>query len=347
MAGSIIDHSLGLKKETTYGTAVTVDRFFEWHRGNSIDWDPQPIEGEGMQATYGGFTLTNRRVPGFGQASGSLKFDLLSKTFGTLLEGAVGTASSTVVSGATYQQLFTPTQAAAVLNSYTVQEGIYLPDGSTVTYTYAGCSIKGFEIDAPSRAPLTLMVDVDGRSLATGTAYATPSYTAASTLITTALPTSGAATIGGTLTVPTTTALGSTSGGTAAAIKAWNLKGDNDLDTGREVVGGRNQPTVGSRAASILKTTIEYDATTGATLRDAQINQTAVPLLLSVTTAESLSTGVAQLQLAVPAAFINSGAIPQPSDNKVITTDIEWKIARDVSKTAAYYLVLRTADSAL
>ena len=111
-------------------------------------------------------------------------------------------------------------------------------------------------------------------------------------------------------------------------------------------MGGRNQPTIGSRNSAILKTQIEYDATTGATLRDAQINQTNTPILLSLTTAESLSTGVAQLQLCIPAAFINSGAIPQPSDDKVIVTDIEWKIARDTAKSAAYYLVLRTADTA-
>ena len=170
MTGSLVDHSLGLKQESTFNTPVTVDRFFEWLRGNSIDWDPRPIEAEGIQQTYGGFQLTTRRVAGVGIASGSLKFELLTKSFGTLLNACLGTVTSALVggSGSTYQQVHTPAVAAAVLPSLTIQEGIYLPDGSTTTYTYAGCTVKGFEVDVPSGGIATLMVDIDGRSLATG-----------------------------------------------------------------------------------------------------------------------------------------------------------------------------------
>jgi hypothetical protein len=341
---TMLDHQLGLKKETTYNTPVVVDRFFEWLPGDGIDWDPDVVQGEGLRVGSQ-VARAGRRVALVGQGSGSLKWELASKGMGTVLEGCWGTATSTLVSGTTYQQVFTPVVSGTYLPSYTAQEGITKPGGTQDAYTYGGVTIGSFEVEMPATGIGTLAVEVDARSLATGTALASATYPATPTLYASALPTAGAMTIAGTLTVPTTTALGSIAGGTNVAVKSWKLAVNNNIDDERDVIGGRNQPTVGLREIK-LTTTVEYDATTGTVFRDAQIGQSSTPILLTSNTAEALSTGTATLQLALPACFIDSGAIPMPGDGKTVTTDIEWSVLDNLTQVPAYML-LRTADTAL
>lgn len=345
MAG-MLDHSVGLKAESTYNTPVTVDRFFEWLSGSGIEQDPNVVQGKGLRVGSS-VDRAGRRVALVAKHSGKIKLEVLSKGFGTLLEGCFGTATSALVggTGATYQQVFTPVVSGTYLKSYTIQEGIAKPGGTVDAYTWAGCTFTGLELSCDAGGIADLTVDVDGQSLATGTSYASPSYPTSPTLFAGGLPTAGAMTVGGTMTTPTTTALASIAGGTNVAAKSWSFSLDNGCDTGRELIGGRAQPTVGKRKIKV-KTTVEYDATTGTVFRDAQIGQSATPILLTLATAESLSTGTATLQLALPACYIDGGAVPQPSSGDVITTDLEWQVLDNLTSIPAY-LVLRTADTAL
>lgn len=340
---TMLDHQLGLKQESTWNTPVTVDRFYEWLAGSGLDWDPNPVQGKGLRVGAQ-VARAGRRVALVGKATGKLQAELASKGFGTLLNACWGTTTSTLVSGATYQQVHTPVVSGTYLPSLTIQEGIVMPGGTVHAYTYAGCSIADFELEMPENGIATLTVGVDGRSLATGTALATAAYPATPTLYASALPVSGAMTVGGTLTTPTTTVVASIAGGTAVAVKSWKLSVSNGLDLKRDVLGGRNQPVVGMREIK-LTTVVEYDATTGATFRDAHIGQSSTPILLNATTAEALSTGTAQCQLAFPAAYIDKGPIPVPSEGEVVTTSIEWSILDLLTATPAYH-VMRTADTA-
>jgi hypothetical protein len=342
---TMLDHQLGYKAETTAGTPVTVDRFAEMLPGAGIDWDPNVVQGQGLRVGAQ-IDRAARRVALVGKGSGKFSFELASKGFGSLLKACWGTATSTLVSGSTYQQLFTPVVSGTYLDSLTMQEGIVRPGGTVDAYTYAGCSITDFDVDMPSSGIAKLGIGVDARFLATATALASASYPTSPTLYHSALPASGAVIVGGTLTVPTSNALGSIAGGTTASgAKSWKLAVNNKLDTGRDVLGSRNQPTVGKREIK-LTVEVEYDAVTGQFFRDAHIGQSAVPILLTASTAESLSAGTATCQLALPAAYIDKGPIPMPEDGKTVTTSIEFSVLDPLTATAAY-MVLRTADTAL
>ena len=342
---TMLDHQLGIAVESTYNTPVTVSRFFEWLEGNGIDWDPNVVQGKGLRVGSQ-FARAGRRVPLVGKGNGKVKVELASKGFGTLLQSCFGTGVSTLVSGTTYQQLFTAIVTGTYLPSLTVQEGLVKPGGTVDAYTYAGCSVTKWTIECDATGLVTLEVEFDARSLATGTGLATASYPSSPTLFGGGLPTSGAMAVGGTLTVPTATALGSIAAGTASvAAKKWKLEVNNSLDVKRDVIGGRGQPVVGLREAK-LTTTVEYDATTGTVFRDAFIGQTSTPILLTSNTAEALSTGTATFQLGIPAAYIDGGPIPQPSEGSVITTDIAWAVLDNLTQTPLYG-VLRTADNAL
>lgn len=341
---TMLDHQVGWIPESTWNTPPTVTRFGEWMPGNGMDFDPNVVQGKGLRV--GSQVLrAGRRVGLVGQGTGKLQFEMASKGFGTMLTSCWGTSISNLVSGSTYQQVHTPVVSGTFLPSLAVQLGIVKPGGTVDPYTYGGCSVTDFDLEMPDGGIAMLTVSLDARSLATATALATASYPSAPTLYNSALPVTGGMTIGGTLTAPTTTALASVAGGTSVNVKSWKLSVKNGLDLKRDVIGGRNQPVVGVRSIS-LTTVIEYDAVTGTTLRDAHIGQTVNPILLNATTGESLSTGTAQMQLALPAAYTNKGPIPVPADGKMVTTSIDWEILDNLTLTSAYH-VFRTADTVL
>lgn len=345
MTAAMLDHQLGYKEEVTWRTPVTVDRFAEWLAGNGIDWDPDVVQGAGLRVGAQ-VDRSTRRVAQIGQASGKLQWELLTVGHGPLYKAIYGTAASALAdSTSAYQQLYTLDSAGSYLPSLTLQEGIVTPGGTVHTYTYAGCQFTDAEFEMPESGPMTCTVGVDGAALATNTALAVASYPAGGVLLTPALPTSGGMTIGGTMTLPTGTALGSIAAGTNVSCKSWKLSIKNGLDIKRKVIGGRNRPTVGKRMVT-LSTVVEYDNTTGGMLRDGLLAQTGFPLLLSAQTAEALSSGVAQFQWAAATAMINKGPIPMPEDGQTIKTTIDWSIL-DNDTDAPLLMARRTADTAL
>ncbi len=235
--------------------------------------------------------------------------------------------------------------------TFTSATGAFVANDVGVPISATGIPAATTILSVTNSTTVTLSANATatGSSLATtiGSPYVTPTYPAGATLYSsTPNPTLANVIFGGSMTVPTTTAVASISGGvTALAVKSWNLKLDNGI-TPREAIGQRNQPTTGSRMGTI-ETTVEYDATTGLFLENAMINKTSMPVLLSAQTAESIGTGYATFQLAVPSAAIDSGAIPQPTSGGVAETSLKWSILDGEAAAAQLYGVYRTADVAL
>lgn len=417
MAG-LLDHFFGVATETTPGLATTSSmRFHEWSPGSAMDSDPKVVEGTGIrQGSL--FDRGQRRFGVVGQGGGSVAMDVLSRGMGLILGYGLGTASAAVVSGAVNQINITPAlpgSGGTALTSFTAQEGIVRPDGSTDAFTFAGCAVKSFELACSLLGMLTLKADIDSRpahvvrsvsdavtangsaalssatanftqndvgrpvtssgipagttiaavtssttatlsanatgtgtALTIGTAAATPSYPSAAT--TNSLHYGQlVGSLGGTLTAPTSTALASVASGTSiASLRAFSLKVDNAIDDGRwNGSQARRQPTVGRRMGTISIDT-EYDSTTGALLREAQLNQTDVgPILLTFTGAYLGVAGYNEvLQLVIPSAKVDSGAIPQPSDDKTIVTSVQYKLLDNLSAAQPLWIVLRTLDTA-
>lgn len=344
--GTLLDHSVGIGTETTFGTGVTVNRFGEWTPGNSMDFDPKVAETQGLRQGSR-FNRSGRRVPVIGQGSGSIQMDYLSKGMGLWLQPALGTSASTLVSGTTYQQNHTPVLPnATTLKSVTLQEGIVEAQGNIDAYTYAGCTFKALELGCSSSAPLLYAkFDVDAKGLATATAYATPAYTGQNTATVFNFA-NLVVTLGGTLTEPTTTTLASVASGVTLNVRGITINIDNAIDDGRWVPGSRNQPTSGDGSIKV-KIDVEYDSVTGTLLRDAQLNQTNVGPLIATWTGAALSSGNETLQFVAATCLINSGAIPQVSDDKTIVTSIEFEVENNLTSSQVAWLVARTADTAL
>jgi hypothetical protein len=340
MAGSL-DHQVGTVAETTYGTPVTVTRFHEILPDSTHSWDPRPVQGEGLR-TGAQFARLGRRAAGTGRGAGELKVEATSKGQGTLLEWAMGNGTSTLVSGTTYQQLFTTAPpTSGLFPSRTIQYGVVEADasGTPDPYTYSGCMCTGWELSVEDGGLVQLSFSWDAYARATATALAAASYPTGL-----AVPfhfAQGALVIGGTLTAPTTTVLGSIAAGTTTAnVRSLSLSVDNGMDVDRWVLGGRNQPRSGVREATLSLTT-EY---TGSTWRDYLVAQGAVPFLATFTSTESLSTGTAVLQIC-GTGVVNAGADANPS-TETPTEEIELQL---LTPSSGYplYAALRTADTAL
>ena len=218
----------------------------------------------------------------------------------------------------------------------------------------SGTNISGGTTIAAVLSPTNITLSAvatgtgSGGTINIGTAYQTPSYPATPSIFSNAFPASGAVVIGGTYTAPTTTALASISSGiTGVGLRSWNFQLDNGLDTKRDVIGGRNNPTTGARKGT-LTMVWEYDGTTGAYLADAQASQQDLPIILTSTTTEQITTGnPATVQLSAAVINLDSGAFPQPTKGDTTVTTVKATVLDGLVAGQACYLAMRTADAAL
>ena len=120
---AIDDVSVGFGVESTYGTAVTPTRWLEF-TDEALTYTPNKVQGEGLRV--GSYVArSNKRVTTTYDGGGVVTHETISKGMGLLLQAAFGTGTSTLVSGTTYQQLFTLGTSPSPL---TIQKGVVAGD---------------------------------------------------------------------------------------------------------------------------------------------------------------------------------------------------------------------------
>lgn len=328
------DCSIGFAKESTYGTGVTPSRFLEFV-DESLDFNKTIVQGQGLRVGSR-VARSSRRVMPTADAGGDFSLEAVSKGLGLLWEFLMGSGSSTLVSAATYQQVFT---FADTLTSATFQKGLPRVDGTVDAYTFLGCTCDSWEMEFGNADIPMIKVTTDAKDVTTGTAYATPSYPSGANLFTFA----GGAISTGTFTAPTATALAS--GATALAnVRSGSVKVAHNPATDRYNFGGggrKAKPTVGLREIT-GSLTVEYDS---ATFRDAVLNETPMSLVLTYT-GGALGTGNETLQIAIPEVKFD-GKLPAANAGQMITVDLGFVGLDNLSAAQPMWVVARTADTAL
>lgn len=330
------DCSVGHAKESTYGTSVTPTRFQEFV-SETFGFRKSIKQGQGLRVSSR-VARSARRVVTSRDAGGDLVVECTSKGMGLLWEAALGSGVSNLVSAATYQQVFTLGDTPP---SHTIQVGLPLADGSAVhAYTYVGAMVDSWELACDNDDIARLTTTWDCRDVGTGTAYASPSYAASPNLFHYA----NGALYSGTLTAPTTTALGS-AGTPLASIRSATIRGNNNLAKDRFNFGAppglKDKPVVGLRELSGTLTA-EYNSTA---FRDAILNET--PMTLVVTyTAGALGTGNETLQVILPEIKID-GDLPQSNGGELITHPVNFTGLDNLTAAQPIWVVMRTADAAL
>ena len=336
---SVQDSSIGVVKESTYGTPVTVTRWYEFTE-ESLGFDPKRVQGTGLRVG-GRVARSNRRVTPTAQGGGGFGLELLSKGMGLLFEAALGSGVSTVASGA-YQQNFTLADNPA---SLTIQKGLLTVDdagaSTVVPYTFNGCMVSSLEINVPNAEVATAKFEFDIRDLVTATAYAAPSMTTGGTLFHFG---QASVTVGGTVTAPTTTALAT--GGTAVTnVRDFALTVNNNLSTDRFNATGngrKKKPIPGLRDITGTITVENSDVV----LRDAFLNDTAVPIVLNLTSTETVGAGVAAFQVVLPECKLD-GDLPTANGTELGTTSYKFTALDNQVAAQPLWLIVRTSDAAL
>ena len=169
----------GIKAESTFATAVTVDRFFEF-----VDEDISPNVGRikvvtkraGQRVRRG-----DRSTPYLNGASGTLAMPVMTKNHGILFGLAMGAIATTGPTDSAYTH--TATIGALDGDFFTAQaDRPFNPSGTSQAFTWAGCKITSAEwsMTTGEAGYLTAKYGIDAATQATGTALASASYVASS-----------------------------------------------------------------------------------------------------------------------------------------------------------------------
>lgn len=328
------DCSVGIVNEASFGVGLTVTRFLEFV-SETIDFRKNIVQGQGLRVGSR-VARSARRVVTTADAGGDLTVECISKGMGLLWAACLGSGSSTLVGGTTYQQVFTLGDAPT---SITLQKGLPRVDGTVDPYTFTGGMVDSWEFAFGNAEIPTLKSTLDFKDVTTATAYAAPSYAASPNLFSFA----GASLSTGTLTAPTATALGSAA--TAVAnVRGGSIQVANSIRGDRYNIGGagrKAQQIVGLRDIS-GRLDVEYDS---ATFRDAVLNETPMSLVLTYT-GGALSTGNETLQVILPEIKLD-GELPKSNGGDLIMQPIAFKGLDNLTAAQPIWVVTRTADSAL
>jgi hypothetical protein len=338
--GSPIDSQLGLKAETTYGTPVTVDRFFEYDEA-SLVWEPNWREPTGLRAGRR-FKRYSRLAMTRSAASGSISLQHSTRDMGLLWKMALMSsvsAPTTLVAPAT-RQIHIPSDT---ITSATLQLGIPEPQSTTVrAHTFAGVVCTGWEASVDDGETLNLSMDLDARSEATATALATASYTAGANVF--AFQNVSNFKTGGTAT--TTTGLISVASGVAVpgVVTAWSISGSNALALERYGLGNaglKNAPRINDYPTYTGSLTAEYDRTTW---YDPFKAGTAFAMQLDFVGAAIAASGSSDTVSFIAPKMVVKSAGPTISGPELVSQTVEFEIYDD-EVNAPLQVVLISADA--
>ncbi len=241
-----LDQQFMVKKESTYGTPVTVDRGFGY------DGDPMPIkpkfkrtEGDPMRPGTG-FRRQTRAIPYFDCAEGHVDLEWVNKDMSFWLEHMLGTVATTG-SGPYVHTGTEGTSSALYGKGFTAQFNYpFSPAGTNQAFTFGGGKLPKWSIGNTVDGMLVLGLDMWFNQYSTATALATYAERTA--------PTAQFAWTHGVVSV----------GGSAFDITDFSLECDNGFKTDRAQIRGNSQqkePVPGKKSAT-FSLEADFDALT-------------------------------------------------------------------------------------
>ena len=322
--GAGIGASLGVATESTFGTGVTVTRFYEFNSEN-LQFRKNTAEGMGLRAG-GQLPRSQRRVVTTKDAGGDLDIDLPTRGLGLLLSYAMGTTpTATTVSSGVYSYTFTLGDTYG--RSFTTQVGVPQYGGTVTPKTLAGCKINNFELSVANGEIAKGKFGIDAQSLTTSTALSTVSYPVSGSVFNFA---QGAITL---------------NGSAVANIKDFSVTVDNTIKNDRYNLGAlglkSEQNISGFRKVS-GKITAEF---TDTTLLAAFLADTTASLALTFTGDTIASTYKDTLSITLPACKFDADT-PNVSGPGVVDLSMSFTVYDD-GTNQPMTLVYQTSESAL
>ena len=280
---------VGTVAEVTYGTPVTVTRFYEFLSEN-FQYVPGFLDGMGLKSGQA-YNRATRTVVSQKDVNGDLTMEHTSgeaasafaDSMGFCWKYALGSAftTPTVVLGTAYQQIHTNGSKAGQF--LTVQVGRPQISGVTVQpFTYTGVKITDWEFSCNDNQIAQLKVTCDGRDEGTSTGLAAASYPTPNGLF--AFSHASTFTLGGT--ASTTSGLTSVSGGSSlgSLVTGIDITGSTPMKADRYGLGNQGLkgepienaiPTItGTLSTEFFSRTELYDVFKANTTQPLQIDFT-------------------------------------------------------------------------
>lgn len=240
---SALDAQLGIVLESTYGTPVTVTRFYDFN-------------SESMKSQFGRINSTGIRTglraqrstaftPYVIGAAGSIAMDVPTKNWGYWLRLILGATATGSVTDANYTH--TGTFGDLTGDMFTMQIGRPFMGSATVQpFTYHGCKVAKWTLGCSKEQLLVFSADIDAEDVDTSTGLATASYVAGYDQFSFA---------GGSVTI----------GGAAVELESFEVSVDNNLKTDRRYIRGsalKKEPLENGFRNITWKARADFDALT-------------------------------------------------------------------------------------
>lgn len=225
----VLDHQLMIGAESTYGTAVTPSRTYEFN-SEGIEESYGRVESEALRVGQYA-SRSDRWTPYFAGAAGSIEMDVLTKGFGLWFHHMLG-GLSTSAAGVDGEYTHTATIADLYGKSLTAQiNRPFNPSGTNQPFTYRGGKVTEWELSNSVEGNLVLSVGMDFQQVATDTALAAAAYPASMENFTWA---------GGEITI----------GGVAYPVTEFSVSCNNNLNVDRRFIqadANKKEPVAGKR----------------------------------------------------------------------------------------------------
>ena len=289
-----IESQLGTKDETTYGTAVTVDRFVPFL---SATIDPETFRTRTEALRAGKRTQrSDEYVAGVTGYAGSIELPVESKGFGVWLKRALGGVSTSGPTGGAYAHVGVIDPDVCV-PSFTMQTNIpFAPCATTdQPFTWEGCQVSSWELAVSVDEVVKFSAEIVAEDGTSGTSLATATYPASVEPLTWA---KAALTVGGT-TVPVT---------------QFTVKCNNNLKTDRHYLQNSSKRGEASRD-DFPEVTVEYEADfSSLTTYNRVVSETAAgtqaALVFTVSSVTAITTGVFPgLTITMPCVDITEASV--------------------------------------
>lgn len=341
--GAGLDAQVGFKAESTWGTAVTVDKFVEFS-SEDLKFDPNWLEPTGLRpgTKYKRASRVRQSRKG---VTGSLTLEHATLGMGTLWKYALASGSGStpvLISGTAYKQIHTPGDFRTL--GLTVQVGRPEPGTGTVRpHTFAGVKVIGWEFSLTDNAIPSLKLMFDGRSEATATALATATYLTGAAVFDFSQATLK---LGGTA----TTTAGETSVATGVAVatvvKSITIAGSSPMATDRYGLGNaglKSEPLENATPTITGKFDSEFSK---AELYDVFQANTTFPLQLTLTGSLIGGANFFLLDFILPAVKLKAAA-PNVGGPDIVQMGTDFEAYSDETTNPVIQVKIVSTESSL
>lgn len=320
-----IDAQLGVKVESTYGTGVAVDRFWEFLSEGLSQGAVGKVVGQGLGR--GRYPRTDRVRTYAAPVTGPIELEVMDAGMGLLFGLMLNSTPATTDAAPVYTHTATPDANGGYGKSFTCQVGKPGVGGTVHPFTYEGGKVTSWSLASAIGEALKATLNCHFKNLVTSgaSAYAlqSASYASDAEML---IFVDGALTIGG----------------SAVPVKGFNIDGDNGLDVERMFHGSGlpSEPLAAAIAAITGNIEAEF---TDLTAFNAWVAGTQAALVLTFDNGHVVGGSTHQLQVTIPAVEY-TGEVPTVGGPGIVQQARPFRALNDGSNPVISF-AYRTSDA--